>query len=247
MKGLLFRLALGGLTLFIGIALHSLGLALGHRQVGPSENAASQVNSGVNELPKDKKATAGACEDDNDVTVVGRYTNFNYAYSVLVPKGMMGGTNPPPSPQHGFGIDLMHPTTTDWIKQEGFPNAYVSVDGSYNSLEWASLDEAMQESLKFLSEDYGNSRLLTKKRIRLGGLRALRFVASYRESGEEMIEDEIVAFRKKGDDIVYSIDLRTPASRYARDKSVVTQIQNSWSTDPLPDVYPVPKVHEEPQ
>jgi hypothetical protein len=178
---------------------------------------------------------------------VGRYTNFDYAYSVLVPEGMMGATDPAPSPQHGFGIDLMHPTTTDWTGQKGFPDAYLYVDGHYNSADLASPDEAMQESLKFLNEKFGHTRLLRKTPTRLGGLRALRFVASYRKSGEEMIEDEIVAFRKKEDDIVYSIDLTTPVSRYPRDKSLVTQMQKSWLADPLPNVYPLPTIHEEPK
>jgi hypothetical protein len=181
---------------------------------------------------------------DDDVIVVGRYTNFNYGYSVLVPEGMMGATSPAPLPQHGFGIDLTQPTTTAWTKQKDFPRAYLYVDGSYNSALLASLDDAVQESLKFLNEEYGNSRLLSKTPTRLGGLRAFRFVSSYDKSGEEMIEDRIVAFRKKGD-IVYSIELTTPMSRYPREKSLVTQMQKSWLADPLPDGYPLPPVYEE--
>src|SRR5207237_7799698 len=47
---------------------------------------------------------------EDDITVEGRYSNFDYAYSVLVPKGMMAAGSPAPNPNHGFGIDLMHPT-----------------------------------------------------------------------------------------------------------------------------------------
>jgi hypothetical protein len=231
MRRLLFRLAVSGSMLLVGIATSSVRNAFGHRQVRPSENIVAQVNApSVIQTLKDK-SPATESVDPYDIMVRGRYTNFDYAFSVLVPAGMMGATSPAPNPQHGFGINLINPTTTFWTMQEGMPGAYLFVDGSYNSAELASLEDAMQESLKFLNEQYGNSRLLSKTPTRLGGLRALRFVASYGKSDEKMI--------------VYSIELTTPASRYARDKSLVAQIQKSWLVDPSPDIYPLPPVYVE--
>ena len=63
-----------------------------------------------------------------------------------------------------------------------------------------------------------------------------------------MVEDQIVAFRSQPgevSDIVYTIDLRTPVSRYSEDKRAVLQMQRSWLVDPLPNDYPLPPVYEE--
>jgi len=73
---------------------------------------------------------------EDDIIVEGRYSNFDYAYSVLVPKGMMAAGSPAPNPNHGFGIDLMHPTSTSWTTDEGWPHAYLWVDASYASAEY---------------------------------------------------------------------------------------------------------------
>jgi hypothetical protein len=246
MRRLLFRLAVSGFMLLIGIAASSLRHALGHRQVIRSENTAGQLNAqNVTRALEGKNAATDGI-DPYAIMVTGRYSNFDYAYSVLVPEGMMGAMSPDGFPNHGFGIDLTNPTTTAWTNQKGFPRAYVWVDGSYNSAELASLDAAVQQALEFLNEEYGHSRLLSKTPTRLGGLRAVRFVTSYDKSGEATIEDEIIAFRTEHDaDIVYTIALTTPASRYARDKSLVTKMQKSWLADPLPDVYPLPPAYEE--
>lgn len=245
MKRLLFRLTVSGFMLLIGIAASSLRHALVHRHVRSSESSTAQGKAqNVPRLSEGQKVVTDRI-DPYDIMVRGRYTHFDYAYSVLVPAGMTGATDPPGGSQHGFGIDLTNPTTTAWTERDSLPKAYLYVEGSYNSAELASLDDAVQESLKFLKEKDGRSRLLSKRRTRLGGLPAIRFTASYDEGNEAMTEEEIIAFRGPDSDIVYSIDLRTPASRYARDKSLVTQMQKSWLADPLPEVYPLPPVYEE--
>jgi hypothetical protein len=68
------------------------------------------------------------------------------------------------------------------------------------------------------------------------------------DSGEAMIEDQIVAFRAQlgeESDIVYTIDLTTTASRHQQDKRLVLEMQRSWIIDPLPNDYPLPPVYEE--
>jgi hypothetical protein len=65
----------------------------------------------------------------------------------------------------------------------------------------------------------------------------MRFVVHYNQAGEAMIEDQVIAFRKQSGeeiDILYSIELKTLQSRYAKDKEVLSQIQNSWRAHRLP-------------
>jgi len=170
--------------------------------------------------------------------IEGRYANFNYAYSVLVPKGMVGATSPAPLPQHGFGINLLKPSSGSLSEKGGWPKAYLWVDGSYNSLMWNSFQDVINENLRWKKGKYNLVRLIRRDTTHLGRLPAVRFVTAYRDAGEEMIEDQIISFRHQGD-IIYSISLCTPESRYDEDKRWVVEMQRTWVIDPLPDDYPV--------
>lgn len=54
-------------------------------------------------------------------------------------------------------------------------------------------------------------------------------------SGQTMVKDEILAFRKKDDEeVVYTIELVTPARRYEEDQKIVAAMQKTWRWQPLP-------------
>jgi len=188
---------------------------------------------------KSEDAQTDASEEN--MIVEGRYANFDYAYSVLVPKGMIGVGSPAPNPNHGFGINLINPTSVSWTK------ARLWVDATYDSMEYGSPDDEMRSCLDWLREKHSKVRLISKTATRLGRMRAARFVVAYEESGEAMIEDRVIAFRNQlgeDSDIIYSVDLITPASRYTLDKKSALEMQQSWLVDPLPDDYPLPPVYE---
>lgn len=171
-------------------------------------------------------------EAEDAVFDTGRYENSVYGYSVEIPDGMIGLGATPPAPQHGFGIDLDNPRSTAWIRGREFPKSYVNVDGSYNSLEWERLDDAVNSNLKFLREKGKNVRVQSRTATRLGGLDALRVIALYEEGGVEMVSDETVAF---GDEawVVYRLSLSTPRSKYLRDMPVLEALQQSWCLQPI--------------
>ncbi len=164
----------------------------------------------------------------------GRYSNYDYAYSVQIPDGMIGfgacHTN------HGFGINLMDPTSRLWLKQteDGtFPRSYLSVDASYN-VDWQSLNQAAKSNMEYLKEDgASNIELVNKTRTRLSRLPAVRLVLKYNKSGEAVVKVLIIAFRKEGD-IVYTLDLTTTAFRYDRDNESLSRLQRTLALQPLP-------------
>jgi hypothetical protein len=164
----------------------------------------------------------------------GHYSNYDYAYSVQIPDGMIGfgacHTN------HGFGINLMDPTSRLWLKQteDGtFPRSYLSVDASYN-VDWQSLNEAAKSNMEYLKEDgASNIELVNKTRTRLSGLPAVRLVLKYDESGETMVKVLVIAFRKQGD-IVYTLDLTTTALRFDKDNESLSSLQRTLVLQPLP-------------
>ena len=236
MRSLISRIAISLIAFCVGLGLASLCHVLFVHRVTRLELIANQTKQVC--APKTRN------EADNDVSVTGRYTNFNYAYSVLVPRGMMGATSPAPMPQHGFGINLLNPASSAWTEEKGWPQAYLWVDGSYNALLLTSFEEVINEQLKWTRDDYSHVRLIGTAPTRLGRLPAVRFVMAYGNSGEEMIEDQIVSFRRESD-IIYSLSLRTPASRYDQDKRLIAEMQRTWLVDPLPDDYPLPPVYGE--
>jgi hypothetical protein len=239
MKRLLLRFTANLLAFTISFAAAMLTHAFWQLRTHRPENVDLHCRI-KHELPEAKPVV-----HDDDITVEGRYVNFDYAYSVLVPRGMMAAMNStPPNPNHGFGIDLTHPTSTGWT----MPKLSLWADASYDSAEYGSPNAVIKSNLEWLRGKHTQVRLLSRYPAHLGSLRAVRFVISYVDSGEAMIEDQIVAFRSQlgeESDIVYTIDLRTTSSRHQQDKRLVLEMQRSWIIDPLPNDYPLPLVYEE--
>lgn len=168
--------------------------------------------------------------DEEETQVKGRYYDYDYGFSVDLPKGMFGVFG-----SHDFGIDLDNPQSVTWAKSGGFPKSYIYVGASPNSLEWSSLDEAAKQYLSYIETDPGSKvTLLRRSATKLAGLRAARFVARYMKGGEAMVTDQIIAFRGEGGYAVYTIGLDTPEANYERDKAVVAEMQKTWCLQPLP-------------
>lgn len=174
--------------------------------------------------------------EDGEAVFKGRYKNYVYGYFVSIPAGMVGVGSTPPAPQHGFGIDLDDPYSTAWNGATCCPKSYLYVDGSYNSLEWKWLDDAVASHLNFLREKAENVRVQSRTLTRLGGLRAVRVIALYEEGSVEMVSDEVVAFMHEAGDeasVVYTLGLSTPLSKYERDRPVLETMQESWCLQPI--------------
>ena len=188
----------------------------------------------MSDTPAAKVEVEDADEGEEENAVFeGRYENNVYGYSVRIPEGMVGRGSTPPAPQHGFGIDLDNPRSAAWARGTEFPKSYVYVDGSYNSLEWERLDDAVNSQLSFLREKGRNVSVQVREQTRLGGLPAVRVMAFYEEDGVGMVSDEVVAFDDAaGPSIVYTVSLSTPRSKYERDKPVLEALMKSWCLQP---------------
>lgn len=193
-------------------------------EVKPADPARAEVS--IKDTPEDD------AEGGNLVFDGGRYENYTYGYSVEIPDGMIGLGETPPAPQHGFGIDLDNPRSTHWPQQTEFPKSYVYADGSYNSLDWEGLGDAVRFNLRCLRERGRNVRVRSRTATRLGGLRAVRVVAFYELGGVEMVSDEIVAFGSEASP-VYTLSLSTPRSKYERDRPVLEALRKGWCLQPV--------------
>src|SRR5947209_14876211 len=94
-----------------------------------------------------------------DIVVKGRYSNYDYAYSVRIPKGLTGFRAAAPAPNHGFGIALSEQ-----------PKSYVWVDASYNALFWKSFNDAIKAHIGYINDKGVNAKLVRKERSRIAGL-----------------------------------------------------------------------------
>ena len=193
-------------------------------QVKTADPARAEVSIG--------DTTKDDAEEESAVFDKGAYENYVYGYSVKIPDGMVGVGSTPPAPQHGFGIDLDNPRSTEWNGRPEFPKSYLYVDGSYNSLEWERLDDAVNAHLRYIREDGGNVRVWNRTQTRLGGLRAVRLVALYEQDGVEMVSDEIVSLNGETG-VVFTLSLSTPRSKYERDRPVLEAMQQSWCLQPV--------------
>jgi len=160
-----------------------------------------------------------------------QYSNYEYGYTVSLPEGYVGISNASPHPQHGFGITLSNQ-----------PKAEIWVDGSYNSLMWISLNEAIDDRLNSLKKENGELVIVERESTTLQNLPAVQVTARYktRTSGEVMVQVLVMAIRSKKLDntddeieIIHTIGLRTPESRFNADKVVFEQVVSAWRVKPL--------------
>jgi len=146
-----------------------------------------------------------------------RYSNYDYGYSVRIPKGLTGVRSPSPFPNHGFLIELSE-----------HPKASVSVDASYNAAEWRSFADAINAHKRYFKDEVGGEvSVVARVPAVLGGLRATRFMMKSKTSE---VQEVLLAFRNVPGEvgIVYEIVLTTPTSRYNKDKHLIADLQRTW-------------------
>ena len=157
------------------------------------------------------------------ILVKNRYSNYDYAYSVRIPKGLTGSRSPSPFPNHGFGIELSDQ-----------PQASISVDASYNAAEWRSFDDAIKAHKNIFKREVGSEvKIVARVPTILGKLRAVRFTMT---SNTPEVREVLLALRKAPGEvgIVYEIVLTTPTSRYNKDKHLIAQLQKTFRLKSLP-------------
>ncbi|MFZ1978982.1 MAG: hypothetical protein WAV76_13600 [Bacteroidota bacterium] len=163
----------------------------------------------------------------NTTKVVGEYSNYDYAYKIHLPEGFVAYRSSAPNPNHGFGAYL------DKAK-----SAYLWVDASYNTLLWQNLEEAIDSTIAFLkNESNSDIVVLLREPARLDSLSAYHSIVRYKNNnGVFYLEETLLAPRRQphGDDIVHSINLRTPESMMPKHKKLFNQLGNNFVLQRLP-------------
>lgn len=218
MRQITFRLAVAILTFNVGATAALLWVSF---RRPPLNLASANIKLRQDEVP-DLENVARMVAHRN------RYSNYEYAYSVKIPQGLIGLSDPAPVPQHGIGITLSKE-----------PKSYLWVDGSYNAAFLESLDAAINRHLEWIAEDGADLEVVRREKTHLQQLPAMRLVVRYKSfaTGEIRVQDLLVAFRPDEDTergITYTIGLIAPESRYNEDVMVLEKIVNGWRMKPLP-------------
>jgi len=154
----------------------------------------------------------------------GRYRNPNYLYSFTIPEGLVCLSDPAPAPHHGCGIHLSE-----------HPRAHLLADGSYNTLDRVSSDDALRDAFDSLMKEGTEIVVLERRETSLDGLPAERLVVRYkhRDEKEATVEAVVMARRNLPEwgDMIYTLDLISPSFRFEQDKAVFEAILASWKNE----------------
>jgi hypothetical protein len=148
----------------------------------------------------------------------GRYVNWSYEYSVVIPKGLTAYDGREEPNHHGFGLTLGKP-----------PQSYIFVRGEHNSLEYKSPREAATQDVEFLRQQGKKVESETISKSHLGALDAARLVVVYTCPGaaDRYIQSSVMAL-SPDKEFVYVLEIYSPANRYESDRAVLDQIIESW-------------------
>lgn len=149
----------------------------------------------------------------------GRYTNWTYHYSVVIPRGFTAYDRPDPANHQGFGLAFGEPE-----------QSYVFVRAEHNSREFETPREAATRYLEYMQKKGQRIESTTMTESQLGMLKGVHVVVTYTclRSGDRYVKSSIVSL-SADKRFIYEIDLYSAANRYQNDQTVFDSIQESWS------------------
>lgn len=148
----------------------------------------------------------------------GRYVNWPYEYSVIIPKRLKGYDGRAEDSHNGFGLALGAPL-----------QSVIFVSGEHNSVEYDTPREAATRKVEYLRQDGKKIESEAMSDSHLGTLNAVRLVVIYTCPGspDRHILSSIKAL-SPDKRFLYTLEIYSPTNRYERDRAVLDQIIKSW-------------------
>ena len=166
------------------------------------------------------------CPDEKVYT--GRYRNRYYGFSIIIPAGLKGYWNSARCAKADEGCVCMTDHGRIIPLAEGAQiEAYT---GYQMDPEW-SVSDYEKDEIAGLKKREGVEQVtvLSSRVIRLGNLKARRFVVQYVEKGKQVIAERVMALHK---DVAYQLILHTLPERYEKDRRKFEQVIASWRLVP---------------
>jgi hypothetical protein len=163
------------------------------------------------------------CPDERSYT--GKYRNYVFGFSIVIPAGLKGYWNSARcAPDERYGCVCMgdHGRFIPLTKTAGM-EAFV---GWQMESEW-TLRDYENEEVTDLKQKQGvkQVRVLSSKYLRLGRVRARRFVVQFSKDNQSAVTDQVIALYRG---VEYQLILHTDADRYQKDRRVFERLVASW-------------------
>jgi hypothetical protein len=177
------------------------------------------------------KKEGAECPDDKAWT--GRYRNYSYGFTIVIPRGMKGFWNSASCVSRPDGCTCMQdhgriiPLTPEPSEPERYIEAYAD-NGA--DLDESTVAEAVKSHLRGIRERSREKSVQIRKRtgITLASLKGERAAVRYYDAKLQawMMEDFVELLRGG---VEYSLYLRTPEKTYEHDRGVFDTVVASFA------------------
>lgn len=167
------------------------------------------------------------CPDQK--TYKGRYRNWVYGFSIIIPAGLKGYWNSAGcAPDEKYGCVCMgdHGRFIP-LSDDAHIEAFV---GYEMEPDW-SLSDYENDEVSNLRQKQGveQVKVLSSKWIRLGNLKGRRFIVQFIEKNRDVRIDHIIALHEG---VEYELILRTAEARHLKDEREFEKVIASWRLTP---------------
>lgn len=163
------------------------------------------------------------CPDQQAYT--GKYRNAVFGFSMIIPAGLRGYWNSAKcAPDERYGCICMgdHGRSIP-LSDHSAIDAFV---GWQMEDEWTPRDYENNEVAQLKGKPgVKEVRVVSSRSIRLGSVRARRFVVRFSENDEGVVAERIIALRKG---VEYQLILHTVPQRYRKDRREFDKVVASW-------------------
>jgi len=172
-------------------------------------------------------------ETSKETIWTGRYGNCDHGYFVTLPVGVLGHDGLPPSPNHGFYINLAAPASDRPIPKIDHEvisvwDEYVTEDGEdpYTS----ALHHPRARTVR--DPDGTEHHVSATLPTHLGNLKAMLVKSSYTVNGVTYVTEKVSAL-SRGKDIQYELRMDTSRSDLLRNERIFRQVLAGFYTVPI--------------
>jgi hypothetical protein len=174
-----------------------------------------------------ESASAKPCPDQK--TYTGKYRNWVYGFSIIIPAGLRGYWNSARcAPDEKYGCVCMGDHGRFIPLSD---NASIEAFVGYEMEDEWSVRNYENEEVSNLRQKQGieQVKVLSSMWIRLGRLKGRRFVVQFIEKNKNVVIDHVIALHKG---VEYELILHTLADRYQNDRQEFEKVIESWRLTP---------------
>jgi hypothetical protein len=137
-------------------------------------------------------AKAHVKSTDSETLWTGQFANCDYGFYVLLPPGVVGHSNLPPNPIHGFAIALPESETLQQVNRAAKGPLG---EREYDTSDAQTLKESISTYISLVADGEHGRTVKETGATRLGTLPATRVKVEYDGPSGKLIEEEIIAVR----------------------------------------------------